>query len=128
MKVNIHQGSRALGVLAGLALMTLGSPAGAHGPPSDGGVEAFAQLDDVWPTPSDTRTGSGAPGPGYWQQKVDYEIQVTLDDSRQRLKGVEEISYKNNSPDTLTYLWVQLDQNRHAIDSKAERSRTADRS
>jgi hypothetical protein len=58
------------------------------------------------------RAASGAPGPDYWQQQVDYVINVTLDEKRRRIIGSEDIKYSNNSPDTLTFLWVQLDQNR----------------
>ena len=69
------------------------------------------------PTPGDTRTAAGTPGPEYWQQRADYLIRVELDDDRQRLRGSERITYHNHSPHTLTYLWVQLDQNRFQPDS-----------
>ncbi|MEM7035546.1 MAG: M1 family metallopeptidase [Bacteroidota bacterium] len=72
-----------------------------------------------WPAPNDCRLGSGAPGPGYWQQRADYRIQVQLDDEKQRLSGSETVTYYNNSPHTLTYLWVQLDQNLRKPDSKS---------
>lgn len=71
----------------------------------------FEQLGSQLPTPNQYRTGSGAPGPDYWQQQADYKIAVELDDSNQRLTGSETITYHNNSPSTLKYLWVQLDQN-----------------
>ena len=71
----------------------------------------FRQLDDVWPTPNDIRRPSGAPGKDYWQQKVDYDIRVEIDDERQILTGSETITYHNNSPDSLKYLWLQLDNN-----------------
>ena len=74
--------------------------------------DAFRQLDEVLPTPNSWRAASGAPGHEYWQQKVDYDIAVELNDDRQMLTGSEEITYTNNSPDTLRYLWLQLDQNR----------------
>jgi len=73
--------------------------------------DKFRQLEEVLPTPTTTRTGSGAPGHGYWQQRVDYVIDVTLDDDLQQLTGSERVTYHNHSPDTLTYLWLQLDQN-----------------
>ncbi|MBL0170794.1 MAG: M1 family metallopeptidase [Gemmatimonadaceae bacterium] len=76
-----------------------------------GGAEKFKQMGTDLPTPNGVRTASGAPGRDYWQQKVDYEIDATLDDMRQRLTGRERITYHNNSPDTLRFLWVQLDQN-----------------
>ncbi len=74
--------------------------------------DPFRQLDETLPTPSESRLASGAPGPKYWQQKVDYDISVILDDTHQRLSGAETITYHNNSPHQLDFLWVQLDQNR----------------
>lgn len=71
----------------------------------------FEQMDNMLPTPNQYRTGDGAPGPAYWQQKADYKIKVELDDENQRITGSEVITYHNNSPSTLRYLWVQLDQN-----------------
>ncbi|MDG1872453.1 MAG: M1 family metallopeptidase [Mariniblastus sp.] len=81
--------------------------------------DKFRQLEEILPTPNANRTGSGAPGNGYWQQKVDYEIQVRLDDEKQKLFGSESISYTNNSNDKLTYLWLQLDANIHRPNSDA---------
>ena len=63
------------------------------------------------PTPNSYRTASGAPGIDYWQQKADYKIDIILNDENQMLYGEENITYYNNSPDILRYLWVQLDQN-----------------
>ena len=63
------------------------------------------------PAPTAVRTGSGAPGPGYWQQRVNYEIKASLDTAGKSLTGEERIVYSNNSPDTLRYVWLQLDQN-----------------
>jgi hypothetical protein len=71
----------------------------------------FEQLGQTLPTPNEYRTGSGAPGPKYWQQKADYDIAVELDDTKQSISGSETITYHNNSPDILKYLWLQLDQN-----------------
>jgi hypothetical protein len=71
----------------------------------------FEQLDQILPTPNEYRTGSGAPGPKYWQQQADYVIDVTLNDQNQSVSGSETITYHNNSPDVLTFLWLQLDQN-----------------
>ncbi len=76
-----------------------------------GQPDKFRQLEEVLPTPNTYRTASGAPGHEYWQQKVDYDIDVELDDEKQRIIGRETITYTNNSPDTLTYLWLQLDAN-----------------
>ncbi len=73
--------------------------------------DAFRQLEEILPTPNGNRTASGAPGHEYWQQKVDYDIDVELDDQTQRITGRETITYSNNSPDSLTYLWLQLDAN-----------------
>ena len=78
----------------------------------------FAQMDDLLPTPNEQRTASGAPGNRYWQQRADYEIKVELDDVNQRLIASETITYHNNSPDPLSYLWLQLDQNIWAKDSE----------
>ncbi len=71
----------------------------------------FEQIDDLLPTPNQYRAGSGAPGESYWQQKADYVIKVTLDEQKQEIRGEEQVTYTNNSPHTLNYLWVQLDQN-----------------
>jgi len=71
----------------------------------------FEQMGQTLPTPNEYRTGSGAPGPKYWQQKADYDIAVELDDTKQSISGSETITYHNNSPDVLKYLWLQLDQN-----------------
>ena len=71
----------------------------------------FEQLDQMLPTPNETRSGSGAPGPKYWQQQADYVINAELNDENQSITGSETITYTNNSPDPLKYLWIQLDQN-----------------
>ncbi len=71
----------------------------------------FEQLDQTLPTPNEYRTGAGSPGPKYWQQKADYTISVELNDANQSIVGKETITYTNNSPDILKYLWLQLDQN-----------------
>ena len=78
----------------------------------------FRQLKDVLPTPNNRRTASGAPGYEYTQQKVDYVMDIRIDENTNRLFGDESITYKNNSKDYLEYLWVQLDQNMRAPDSK----------
>ncbi|MDG1897882.1 MAG: M1 family metallopeptidase [Fuerstiella sp.] len=87
--------------------------------------DAFRQLDEVLPTANSYRTASGAPGHKYWQQKVDYDIDVELHDDTQRITGTEVISYVNNSPDTLRYLWLQLDANRFHPNSAARRHKSA---
>jgi hypothetical protein len=78
----------------------------------------FRQLKDVLATPNSQRTASGAPGVNYSQQKVDYTMSIVLDDDNEKITGNETITYHNNSDDTLKYLWVQLDQNVRAKDSK----------
>ncbi|MGA1017238.1 MAG: aminopeptidase, partial [Phycisphaerales bacterium] len=81
--------------------------------------DKFRQLEEILPTPNAFRTASGAPGPEYWQNRADYRISVRLDDERHRIEGVERVVYFNESPDTLRYLWMQLDPNRYAKDSQA---------
>jgi hypothetical protein len=88
-------------------------------------VDKFRQLEEILPTPNEYRTASGAPGPKYWQQKVDYKIKVEIDDANQRLIGSETIAYQNNSPDPLVYLWLQLDQNLFDPKSDTALTRTA---
>ena len=78
----------------------------------------FRQLKQELPTPNLERTASGAPGKEYTQQKVDYTMDIILDDQKTRITGAETITYHNNSKDNLAYLWVQLDQNMRAKDSK----------
>ncbi|NMH60701.1 M1 family metallopeptidase [Alteromonas sp. MYP5] len=79
--------------------------------------DKFRQLDEVLPTPNVYRNAAGEPGHQYWQQKVDYSIDVKLDEDKRRVDASETITYKNNSPDTLKYLWIQLDQNKFRDDS-----------
>ena len=79
--------------------------------------QKFEQLGTMLPTPNTYRTASGAPGHEYWQQRADHKMQVVLNDANQTLSGKETITYYNQSPDVLTYLWLQLDQNQQAKDS-----------
>jgi len=74
----------------------------------------FEQLGTILPTPNEYRTASGAPGPKYWQQRCDYDIKCDLDEANLKLTGSESVTYYNNSPDILTYLWLQLDENQHS--------------
>jgi len=83
----------------------------------------FRQLYQELPTPNAYRTASGAPGHAYWQQRADYDMRVELDDEHQQIRGSETITYFNNSPDDLDYLWVQLDQNIRARDSDRKKTR-----
>jgi len=86
--------------------------------------DKFRQLEEVLPTPNVYRTASGAPGHKYWQQQVDYDIEIKLDDKTQQLTGTETLSYQNNSPDTLRYIWLQLDQNKLTRGSDAKLSKS----
>ena len=78
----------------------------------------FRQMYDLMATPNMFRTASGAPGPAYYQQQADYKMNLELDDKNKKLYGSETVTYYNNSPEALEYLWVQLDQNIRAADSK----------
>ncbi|MAJ52075.1 MAG: aminopeptidase [Flammeovirgaceae bacterium] len=88
------------------------------GQPSAKWGQKFEQLGPTLPTPNTYRTASGAPGRDYWQQRADYKIELTLDDAKQQIEGTEAITYFNQSPDPLDYLWLQLDQNFRAQDSE----------
>jgi hypothetical protein len=74
----------------------------------------FEQMGANFPTPNEYRTASGSPGPKYWQQRCDYDIKCELDEKNLKLTGSETVTYFNNSPDVLTYLWIQLDENQHS--------------
>lgn len=87
--------------------------------------DAFRQLDEALPTPSEVRLASGAPGPDYWQQRADYRISASIDEVTDQLTGEVEITYHNRSPHMLDYLWMHLDQNRFARHSAFNRSKTA---
>ena len=87
--------------------------------PSSNHGNKFEELGTILPTPNEYRTASGAPGPKYWQQRADYDIQCNLDEDKQILTGSETITYFNNSPDELTYLWLQLDENEHSAKNNA---------
>jgi len=89
-------------------------------------IDKFRQLDERYPAPNDYRTASGAPGHRYWQQRADYDIDVAIDDENQRLTGSATITYHNNSPDELLYLWLQLDQNIWEPHSGANLTRTVE--
>jgi hypothetical protein len=104
-----------------LVLLGLGVARGG----SDGRRDVFRQLAEVLPTPNEQRTASGGPGHRYWQQRVDYVIDVTLDDKNQRIEGSERITYHNHSPDELRYLWVALDPNIYAPGSHNRSTETA---
>jgi hypothetical protein len=99
-----------------LLIAALSLPAHATGNANGKGIpgdadQRFAQLETLLPTPGTTRSASGAPGPAYWQQRADYRIKARLDEKRHRITASQSITYTNRSPDTLRYLWLQLDQN-----------------
>ncbi|MEC8602088.1 MAG: M1 family metallopeptidase [Bacteroidota bacterium] len=79
----------------------------------------FRQLNQEFSSPNMFRTASGAPGPEYYQQQADYKINIELDDINKKIYGDEIITYTNNSPEKLDYLWVQLDQNLRSKDSQS---------
>lgn len=82
--------------------------------PNSNHANRFEQLGTILTTPNEYRTASGAPGPKYWQQKCDYNIVADLDETNHVLTGKETLTYFNNSPDPLNYLWLQLDENQHS--------------
>jgi hypothetical protein len=86
--------------------------------------DKFRQLDEILPTANTYRTAGGEPGHEYWQQRADYVINATLDEDLRRITGDVAITYYNNSPDTMRFVWVQLDQNRFNKDSMQHRSAT----
>jgi Peptidase family M1 domain len=97
-----------LGVSAtGFAQNIYNNPNSNHG-------NKFEQMGGILPTPNEYRTASGAPGPKYWQQRVDYDIKCELDEKNLKLNGSETITYFNNSPNELVFLWLQLDENQHS--------------
>lgn len=87
-------------------------------------VDKFRQLDEILPTANTYRTAGGEPGHEYWQQRADYVINVTLDEENHRITGDTQITYHNNSPDTMRFVWVQLDQNRFNKDSMQHKTAT----
>jgi len=88
--------------------------------------DKFKQLSDEFATPNVYRNAAGAPGHQYYQQQANYVIQVTLDDAKQQIHGEETVTYINNSPDPLSYLWLQLDQNIQKPDSDKNLTQTGD--
>ena len=84
----------------------------------------FEQLDQTLPTPNSYRSASGAPGINYWQQRADYEIDVELNDDTQILTGKETITYYNNAPEVLRFLWLQLDQNNLSEGNMTDKTET----
>ncbi len=91
-------------------------------------VDKFRQLDEIWPTPNAYRNAAGGPAHEYWQQQADYKIDVSLNEAERKITGSESVTYKNNSPDSLKYLWLQLDQNIFREDSIGNRTLTVSES
>lgn len=81
-------------------------------------INKFSQMYAEMATPNMFRTASGAPGPAYYQQRADYKINLELDDKASKMYGSETVTYYNNAPESLDYLWVQLDQNIARRDSQ----------
>src|SRR5947209_10587277 len=81
--------------------------------------DPFHRIDRMdWAGPNEFRSSSGEPGPAYWQQRADYTITATLDTARKTIRGTVSIHYVNNSPDSLRFVWLQLDQNLYRTGSK----------
>ena len=80
----------------------------------------FKQLKEEVASPNVYRTASGAPGHQYYQQKADYKMNLELDDKNKKLYGSETITYHNNAPESLEYLWVQMEQNIELPDLQSE--------
>ncbi len=103
-----------------LLVLAAGSRAQIQNNASSNHGNKFEQLGTILPTPNEQRTASGAPGTKYWQQQVDYDIRCELDEANNKLTGSETITYSNNSPDVLTYFWMQLDENQHSTVNNAD--------
>jgi hypothetical protein len=104
-------------LLAQFSFSQLRNPGSNHG-------NRFEQLDYLLQDPNEYRTASGAPGPKYWQQRADYDITVDIDEVKNVLTGAETVTYFNNSPDVLKYIWLQLDENFHKKSSDNNRIST----
>src|SRR5574344_549915 len=96
-------------IISTLLISAIGFSQNIQNNPTSNHGNKFEQLGTILPTPNVYRTASGAPGSQYWQQRADYEINAYLDEEKLNLKGSETITYYNNSPDELEYLWLQLD-------------------
>jgi hypothetical protein len=110
---------RGLAALALLAYLTPTAPLHAQQWLHDDGSrtnKSMFRILDEWPDPNDYRNAAGTPGPRYWQQQADYAIDVTLDTVGHTASGSERITYHNNSPDVLRFLWIQLDQNTRSLE------------
>lgn len=115
------------GVLHRVAALVLVAGAATVAAAQSSATDAFASLEGApWPTPNAYRSASGVPGHAYWQQRVNYRIAARLDEDSREVRGRADITYTNNSPDTLSYLWLLLDQNIYRGNSLSEMSVTTD--
>lgn len=105
-----------LGSFSYVQAQHLNNPNSNHG-------NSFEELNYLLATPNEYRTASGAPGPKYWQQRADYDMAINIDEANNILTGAETVTYFNNSPNELTYLWLQLDENFHNPDVDGNHSR-----
>ncbi|MGH2622571.1 MAG: M1 family peptidase, partial [Sphingobacterium sp.] len=119
--INFILSPRILSFLFIVLLTSNGSFAQINNNVSSNHGNKFEQLGTMLSDPNIFRTASGAPGSMYWQQKADYVINVEVDEKTQMLTGSETITYTNNSPDPLNYLWIQLDENEHADNAESKR-------
>jgi hypothetical protein len=110
--------------IAVLSFATIGSANAAINQTKGDFEDKFRQLDESLPTPNVYRNAAGEPGHEYWQQQVDYKIKAKLDEEKRRIDASQTITYHNNSPDTLKYLWMQLDQNKFRNDSMSAMTTT----
>ena len=113
-RINVTLVCTFIWLVGGLGTLVFGQQPSNHG-------YKFEQLGTMLPSPNQYRGMDGAPGPDYWQQRADYDIECTLNTEEQRLDGTELITYFNQSPHTLRYLWLQLDENEHAEDADNQR-------
>lgn len=96
-----------------ITITSIGAAQNIQNNPQSNHGNKFEQLGTILPTPNEYRTASGAPGNRYWQQRADYDIDVKLDEKNLTIAGTETVTYHNNSPDQLNYVWLQLDENQH---------------
>ncbi len=124
-KTNLHQNMRKKSIITVIILhFTLFAIAQRPAATTEYNANTrFEQMGAALPTPNTYRTAAGSPGKDYWQQKADYDIKAELDDAKQSITASEKITYTNNAPEELRYLWLQLDQNLFAKNSLSNNSR-----
>ena len=104
-----------IAVITGMLIFFNSSAQDIRNNPASNHGNRFEQLGTILPSPNEYRTASGAPGSKYWQQRCDYNITCELDEKNRVINGKEVLTYFNNSPDALNYLWLQLDENEHSV-------------